>query len=355
MNKKVLVLGAGTSGCAAALFLAQHGLEVSLIDRVDRAVSSAHPMIGESLSPDAVPLLKQLDIWEEFCAAPHLKCYGNVSYWYSQSPQHHDFLQHPVGHGWHLDRSLFDKQLLNRCQQMGIDYRPETSLIKASFKEDLWNVSLKQQDSTSEIQVSYVIDATGRNSWWARQQGIERLYEAEQLALIAFLEIDAEFEDSRSLVESTEQGWWYSAAIPGNRMATAFFFDPNLLVKANLASEDSWKALLSQAPQTLKRIKEAKGSLITEPKLVAAHSSILEHLQGPGWLAVGDAALTYNPIAAHGITMAMTSARDAAQAIAAALKGDPEAPQRYEAVLWAAFQRYAQERQQFIPTKVPIP
>jgi len=347
MNEKVLVLGAGTSGCTAALFLAQHGLEVCLIDRVDRAIPPAHPVIGESLSPDAVPLLKQLDIWEEFCAVPHLKCYGNVSYWYSQSPQHHDFLQHPVGHGWHLDRSLFDRQLLDRCQQLGIDYRPETSLIKASFKEELWNISLKQQGTSSEIQVSYVVDATGRNSWWARQQGIERLYEAEQLALVAFLEVDPGFEDSRTLVETTEQGWWYSATIPGNRMATAFFFDPNLLDKASLTSEDQWKVLLKQATQTHQRISEANGQLFTEPKLVAAHSSILEHIQGPGWLAVGDAALTYDPIAAHGITMAMCSARDAAQAIAAALKGNTEAPQRYEAVLWAAFQRYAQERQQF--------
>ena len=54
--------------------------------------------------------------------------------------------------------------------------------------------------------------------------------------------------------------------------------------------------------------------LIGQPKWVVADSGILEAVYGEAWLAVGDAAMTYDPIAAHGLTMSMVSARDAATA-----------------------------------------
>ena len=349
MDKKILVLGAGTAGSAAASFLKLKGLEVIMIDRAQRPLDKDLLQIGESLSPDAAPLLKELGIWNAFCEAAHLKCFSNVSYWQSQEARHHDFIQHPIGHGWHLDRTAFDSQLLAHALKLAVNFNPKTTISKFRRVSDQWQVLLSNDlNNTESLTVDYVVDATGRNSWWARQQGVERLYEAEQLALVAFLDIDKSFEDTRTLVETTTNGWWYSAAIPGNRMATAFFCPPENVDKTGWLQAEGWKALLEQATQTATRIDEAKGQLLAAPRLVAAHSSILERLQGPGWMAVGDAALTYDPIAAHGITMALTSARDAAEAIRQCFQGDVQAPERYEALLRSAFQRYAQERQQMV-------
>ncbi len=345
MNRKILVLGAGTAGCAAAIFLRQHSFEVVLIDRAIPHKKSTTPKIGESLSPDAAPLLQQLGIWEDFSNGPHLKCYGNVSYWNSPEPQHHDFMQHPVGHGWHLDRSMFDDQLLQHAQDSGAIFHDQTSIDTMTFKDGQWSIVLTSQDTDStELNMDFVVDATGRNSWLARQQGVSRLYESEQLALVTFLDIHDDFDDSRTMVETVEHGWWYSASIPGNRMATAFFCQPSREQRRQWLFRDNWQELLKQAPQTAARIKTAQGKLMDEPRFTDAHSSILESLQRPGWVAVGDAALTYDPMAAHGITMALTSARDAADAIAHSYQGDAEAMERYESVLWAAFQRYAEER-----------
>lgn len=347
MTPKVLVLGAGTAGCAAAIFLAQRGLEVTLIDRLDRSEHSAQPVIGESLSPDAQPLLQELGVWEQFTNAGHLKCFGNVSYWYSNTANHHDFLHHPLGHGWHLDRALFDQHLLEMAISLGVDYQANTQLSSWQWQGEQWQLALTSKDGNEPMKASFVIDATGRNSWWARQQGVERLYEAEQLALVAYLHNQNPFEDSRTLVETVDNGWWYSAAIPGQRMVTAFFFPPGEEDKRDWLEPEGWQKLLNQAPHTFNRIQDANGQLLFKPQVVSAHSSVLERLQGHGWMAIGDAALCYDPIAAHGITMAMTSARDATAAIINWFEGDHEAPERYEALLWAAFQRYAQERQKF--------
>jgi flavin-dependent dehydrogenase len=80
---------------------------------------------------------------------------------------------------------------------------------------------------------------------------------------------------------------------------------------------------------------------------VAADSGILSQTCGPGWIAVGDAAMAYDPIASHGILMAMVSARDAAKAILGAYQGRPNAFEGYDAVMSGAFYAYVKERQKF--------
>lgn len=345
MNRKILVLGAGTAGCAAAIFLRQLGFEVTLVERQQQAGGMGAFKVGESLSPDASKLLQQLGVWESFCKAPHLKCYGNVSYWHSQTPTHHDFLQHPLGHGWHLDRLAFDQMLLNKAIALGAQLLTETRIKSMRLENEQWEVELSNPQENRSTTADFMIDATGRNSWLARQMGIHRLYEAEQLALVAFLKISEDFEDSRTLVETAGAGWWYSAPIPDNKMVTAYFYPPDRVKLPSQPSAEEWKNLMTQSPQTAKRIDQAKGELITDCFTVAAHSSILEKLNGTGWVAIGDAVLTYDPISAHGITMAMATARDAANALHSHFNGKPDALNSYEAVLWAAFQRYAEERQ----------
>ena len=348
MNNRILVLGAGTAGCAAAVFLQQHGFQSILVDRVKKPFRPDKPTIGESLSPDAAPLLRQLGIWDDFCKSPHLKCYANVSYWNSPIANHHDFLQHPVGHGWHLDRTVFDNQLLEKALLSGTEFHSASKLNIIDYQNDRWQTTMSSENvESTDLHVDFVIDATGKNSWFARKQGVNRLYEAEQLSLVNYLKIRPDYEDSRTLVETTADGWWYTAAIPGDHMVAAFFCTPEKADKTEWITEDGWRQLLYEAPRTVERIKEAGGIPLYHPRFVAAHSSILENLQGPGWVAIGEAALTYDPIAALGITMALTSARDATSAIGNYLKGDLQAMERYEAVLWAAFQSYAAERQRF--------
>ncbi|KYG73984.1 hypothetical protein AWW68_15075 [Roseivirga spongicola] len=348
MNQKILVLGAGTAGCAASIFLRQLGFEVTLVERQSQASSTGTFKIGESLSPDASKLLQQLNVWESFCQASHLKCYGNVSYWHSKTPTHHDFLQHPLGHGWHLDRLAFDQMLLNKATDLGAQLLTETRITSIRFENEQWKVELNNPQGSHSTKADFMIDATGRNSWLARQMGIDRLYEAEQLALVAFLNIAEDFEDSRTLVETEGAGWWYAAPIPGNRMVTTYFYPPERIKLPTQPTAEEWQKLLEQSPQTTKRIAQAQGELIADCQTVAAHSSILEVLYGSGWVAIGDAALTYDPISAHGITMAMATARDAANAILSYFKGNTEALNAYESVLWAAFQRYAEDRQGFV-------
>ena len=130
-------------------------------------------------------------------------------------------------------------------------------------------------------------------------------------------------------------------------MATAFFCHPNATERKAWLQEDAIAALLTEAPHTQQRLAAAQCQPLHPPRFVSADSGILESLAGSNWLAIGDAAFSYDPIASHGIMMAMVTARDASKAIEARLHGQLDAFESYNALFWHAFQRYAQQRQQF--------
>ncbi|MCW2811307.1 MAG: hypothetical protein JWP61_1765, partial [Friedmanniella sp.] len=61
---------------------------------------------------------------------------------------------------------------------------------------------------------------------------------------------------------------------------------------------------------------------------------------GPGWLAVGDAAITFDPLASYGIGTALGAGVYAAAAVAGHLAGRPDALPRYAAVVDGLFAPY---------------
>lgn len=330
---------------AAAIFLRQCGIDAVVVDRRNTRPKRSPFKVGESLPPDAKKMLEQLGVWNAFEAGPHLQCYGNKSFWRSDVASYHDFMSHPVGHGWHIDRVAFEAMLLEKAEGAGAIQVQEIADLSAEFGNEQWNVVLKMQTGESQsLQSNFIIDATGRNSWFARRQGVERLYEQQQLALTVFCKHSDTFEDTMNLVETTEDGWWYSAKIPDDSVAMAFFCKPSPEQRTAWSQDKGFEELLFGAPNTLKRYTEGHFEIASEKKWVDASSSILEKLHGKGWLAIGDAAMSFDPIASHGLMMSMVSARDAAQALKKAIAGDDHALQAYESVLWAAFQGYLKER-----------
>lgn len=100
----VVVAGGGPAGCAAALVLARAGRTVLLAD-----AGTGPPKVGETLVPAGRVLLGDLGVADRVLGSGHLPCYGSLSAWGSADLHAVDFINDPYGHGWHLDRRLFDQ------------------------------------------------------------------------------------------------------------------------------------------------------------------------------------------------------------------------------------------------------
>jgi len=338
----VLVLGSGPAGTSAAIVLATAGLRVLVISRDE----ASREKIGESLSARAQVVLRQLDVWETFLADQHLPCWANKSSWGSVGLSYHDCINDPAGHGWHIDRKLFDQRLIERMLHCGAFFTNTLQLRHATWTYNNWCVEFG--DPYPSITSRYIVDASGRHSAFARRQGSQRIFEDRQIAVVAFLRAPYfSLRDTTSLVEAVSEGWWYSALLPDGRLAVAFFTDSKTGTHRDMVTTVGWEKLLRCTQYTTDRVYEHGYRLEGVPRIVSADSGQLDCLYGDGWLAVGDAALTYDPLSSHGLTMALVSGRDGAQAILSLLAGEKDAPEEYAGQLGAAFMQYAAMRREF--------
>jgi 2-polyprenyl-6-methoxyphenol hydroxylase-like FAD-dependent oxidoreductase len=326
-----LICGGGPAGAAAAIVLAEAGASVHLVGRP----RSSRQQFGESLSPGCAGLIRELGLWSAFEDDGHLPCYVHRSAWGSEELSAHDLIRDPRGHGWHIDRELFERRMLERARDLGVRVTEGVLSGSWSFDDTQWSGSL----GSERLRARRVVDASGKVAWFARLQQVSRVVHSRQVALIAVLETEHALEDTASLVETVPEGWWYSAPIPGRRLAVSLFTDAGV---EGVREGDGFSRLLARTLYTRARVGDARQ--LMEPRFVDAGSGHMERVTGTGWLAVGDAAMNFDPLSAHGITVALRSGIDGAQAL---LADSPEAFSAYEERLLGAFQRYQHECQRF--------
>jgi len=128
MKTDVVILGGGPAGAVAALALAQAGLAVAVLERSDYDA----PRFGETLPPNAAPLLRRLGVWEPFLLAKHERSPGIVSVWSHEEPHENDFIFNPYGNGWHLDRRRFDEMLMTAAVERGAVIYRNTKVLGCS-------------------------------------------------------------------------------------------------------------------------------------------------------------------------------------------------------------------------------
>jgi flavin-dependent dehydrogenase len=329
----IAVLGAGPAGAATSQRLAQGSCKVALIER-SRFDS---PRIGESLAPAVQPLLADLGVWPQFLALGPLPSYGTRSLWGGAIPQLHSHLVTPWSCGWHVDRLAFDCMLAEAARRAGATLLCETTLVRCDKSADGWALTLRERSEndsekqTFRLTARIVIDATGRSSRLAPWVGAERFLFDHLVSVAAQFDGIETAQEGYVMVETSADGWWYTAPLPGGRMMVMLMTDSDLCARADLGSLSVWHNRLQAAEATHGRV--AGGIPVWRPRVFSAFSQRLRRCeQRAPWLAVGDAALSVDPISGSGVVRALRTARAAAEAVFALLKGQPPQPiEVYEA------------------------
>jgi flavin-dependent dehydrogenase len=333
--REIVVLGGGPAGAATALALARCGRDVLLLE----ATRFDGPRFGETLPPEANPLLRRLGVWDAFLATLPLMSPGLVSAWGSPHPAETDFVANPHGNGWHVDRNRFDAMLCEAAANAGAETRTGARVLRCTRTTDTrtadapWSVTTN--DSPVPVNARFVVDATGRNGVRLDPRDGRDLDDALIAIFLRFAhDTIPRSPDLRTLVESTEDGWWYVAPLPSGESVAVFTIDPGFYISPGVALGEQ----LERAPLTCERVGLAE--------LVASHvvhisSSVRRVRAGDGWVAIGDAAASYDPLSGFGIVKALQDALALAEAFDSAPFDD------YAAAHARRFAAYAHQRRAY--------
>ncbi len=343
MKADIAIVGAGPAGCSVALELVRLGRSVAVVTREDPRSART---FGECLPPFANLTLSRLRL-----PAPdpeyHLPSFGNVSAWGRADAGSNDFMFNPYGHGWHLDRARFDASLRESVERRGVAILTGTIGERIARNRDGVLAIPLTGASESELAARWLIDCSGRGAHAACRMGA-RIEGADRLvafAAMAFSETDRD-SDCSTLIEAVPDGWWYTARLTKGRRIVVFHTDGDLPVCQAVRRHDGFLNLLTQTRHIQARMA---GYVVPKhfPAPLAAGGRWLKKAFGEGWVAVGDAAQSYDPLSSQGLASAMESGIRAAFAVNAALDGDYRHLKRYQLMLELERARYERLRRQF--------
>jgi 2-polyprenyl-6-methoxyphenol hydroxylase-like FAD-dependent oxidoreductase len=294
----VVIAGAGLSGSALALTLLRRGLEVTLLS-AERAVRPA----VEALPEPTVRLLQQVGLAAALRKAGGVVVRGFEGGWEpGGGPRWLD--------GWwvHVERSRLAQAALAEAIWRGARV---VAAHRASPAQRQDGNRLCWRIDGSEVQPIAVVDATGRVARWSRP--LARA--GRQVAALFNCPGSSRAEPGRRV--RIEAGWAYRIAHP-DQTTVGIVLERGALAGRTLPAEAA-AALGVAKPQAC---------------VFSAHRPAFaqwaeEPIRGRR-LAIGDAALAYDPIAGQGLRFGLASGLAAAAVISAWAKaGDPAVTTEY--------------------------
>jgi len=309
-NFDVAVIGGGPAGTSLAISLEQKGLKVLVAERSGYQGWRA----GEILSPKAIIPLSKLEIMDALKSTPHIASQAIHALWGSSEPVQNHFILNPYGTGWHLDRRKFDSALASAAEDLGATIMRGYRYISAR-RSGRWKVTLRNASCTLNIEAKLLVDATGRLCQVARGRGARAIYYDQLIALVGIITPES-LEESIEYVltlEAMENGWWYMVPLPSGKVVAVFMTDRDVFVNSHVDPTAYWLNMTRQSPMLSKLLE--RYHLENNVMIRNAGTFCLDRMAGPGWLAIGDAACTFDPLAGNGILKAIQSGIDSSLAI----------------------------------------
>jgi flavin-dependent dehydrogenase len=278
--------------------------------------------IGETLPAAALRLLRSVGLRAPSASGRHVTIGGNLWAWGSPELHATDFLRDPDGPGWRLDRESFDTELRDQAFESGTVAK-QAQLTASVRQGDRWLIEF---DDGTYVSARWLIDATGRRAALARKFGAKRRRDAPLVAIYARGEPDAGFLLDRTLVEAVPNGWWYAARLPSGSPLAGFHIHPRDVARVRNQPE-AWRRALDETDHLAPLLRSVRFHRPLRP--LEAGGARMDRFTGEGWIACGDAALSFDPISSQGIFSALHGGMSAAQAVIAAEGGDRLAFEAY--------------------------
>lgn len=317
MDAEAIIIGAGPAGATVALNLAPFR-KVLLVD----PAPAPEQRIGESIPGAARRLLADMGLLDQFLADGHTPRHALRSTWGDPTPVVRDSIADPDGHGWQIDRRLFEDRLRAAARARGAS-AVTARAIAVRRESEGFAVTLDRPEGV-DVRARLIIDASGRRS----RLGTATRMRRGKLSCAWLRASGVTLPAGVVQIEAEAEGWWYCSALPAGEGLLAFHTDSDLPAAKTAATPHALLRRVRALPMLGALLGDAAWSA-SETGYCAAHSAWPESPVCEGWIATGDAALACDPLSAQGLFNALYFGLSAAEAANRWLDGEASALDDY--------------------------
>ena len=170
-----------------------------------------------------------------------------------------------------------------------------TGLDRESTAPHRWRLRLSEGEETCD----WLVDATAGAARSRASSASKRQHFDRQIALVGWLVTDrADDVDATLTVETTSSGWWYGCRLPGQRRVAGFVTESGSTCtpgSRGCARPATWAGSSKDTASSARR----SCALRTRRFSSAASARAA--------IAIGDAAVSYDPLASRGLVGALSS------------------------------------------------
>jgi len=310
----VIIVGGGPAGSSTAIHLAQHDINVLLVEqkKFPRA-----KLCGEFISPECIPHFERLGVAADMQLSQPAQITETVfysrkgkrivvpSWWFGGSTA--------LG----LSRSEMDNNLLCRARTLGVSVLEETTIIGLIEEQgSVRGLRLKTSNVEGVYRAPIIVDATGRSRAVIRKVHYLASQRIAKPKLVAF---KAHLKGSLGLntaceIYSYPGGYGGLSGVENGLSNLCFIVRASEVIRANSDPE----TVVRQTVMLNRRAAfTLKGTRVASEWLSVSLDSFGRYRPVPalGLIAVGDAAAFIDPFTGSGMLMALESGELAAHSI----------------------------------------
>jgi ABC-type nitrate/sulfonate/bicarbonate transport system ATPase subunit/flavin-dependent dehydrogenase len=327
LDAQVIIIGGGPAGSTLGAYLARAGIDHLILDQAVHP----RPHVGESLVCSTTRIFEDIGFLSVMEREGFVHKHGAVwTHWADQNEHVIRFREIPElgltqDYTYHVDRGRFDQLLLEHSKQQGSRILQGTRVEKVEFdaRATAQGVRVTENGQQRVLRSRLVVDASGRSTVLGSQLRLKKrdaLF--DQFAVHNWFEgVDRGPSETAEYIHihvlSMPRAWVWLIPIDSKITSVGIVTRASDFPKGNESVEQFFARHIDSHPLLARRMSSARP--LHDFAREGNYSYVMDRFAGDGWLLVGDAARFVDPVFSSGVSVAMESAKRAADAIIRAI------------------------------------